>query len=345
MILHAGQERPRSAERRILGVSVLLSGLAVAGAAYGPVATARDRRRFPPPGRMVDAGGHRLHLNVMGEDKGGGGPTVVLETGGQSTSPQWALIQPGIAEFARVISYDRAGLGWSEPGPKPRDARTIARELRAALESAGIEGPYVPVGASLGGPYALVFAATYPEESAGVVLVDSVHPDQMERLPAQVVLAIRAFTVVNRAMPLLARLGIPRLFDVTRVLLAGLPAGLPPEGGAQMRAFSKWPGHWAAVYDEVSVWDETMAQVREVLGARGLGEKPLFVLTAPDTPGFRAMKEPWLEMQRELADLSSNSTHHVLGGAGHISLVTNPECTREVVGAVREAVEAVRGER
>ena len=85
-----------------------------------------------------------------------------------------------------------------------------------------------------------------------------------------------------------------------------------------------------------------MAQVRQAMGARGLGEKPLFVLTAPDTPGFEVMKEPWLEMQRELADLSSNSTHRVLDGAGHISLVTNPQYTREVVGAVREAV---RGER
>ncbi len=200
----------------------------------------------------------------------------------------------------------------------------------------------------MGCPYALVFAATYPEETAGIVLVDSVHPDQMERLPPRVVLAIRALTVVNRVMPLLARLGIPRLFDVTKVLLAELPAGLPAEGGAQMRAFSKWPGHWAAVYDEVSIWDKTMAQVRQAMGARGLGEKPLFVLTAPDTPGFEVMKEPWLEMQRELADLSSNSTHRVLDGAGHISLVTNPEYTQEVVGAAREAVEAVeavRGER
>ena len=167
----------------------------------------------------------------------------------------------------------------------------------------------------------------------------------MERLPARVVLAIRALTVVNRAMPLLARLGIPRLFDMTKVLLAELPAGLPAEGGAQMRAFSKWSGHWAAVYDEVSIWDKTMVQVRQAMGARGLGEKPLCVLTAPDTPGFEVMKEPWLEMQRELADLSSNSTHRVLDGAGHISLVTNPEYTQEVVGAVREAVEAVRGER
>ena len=329
-----------SVGRRILGACALISALAVIGAAHQALATAKDRRRYAPPGRMADAGGHKLHLNVMGEDKRG--PTIDLETGGQSTSPQWARIQPGIADFARVVSYDRAGLGWSEPGPKPRDARAIARELHAALESAGMPGPYVLVGASLGGPYALVFTGMYPEQAAGVVLVDSVHPDQLERLPAQVVYAIRALTMVNRVMPLLARLGILRPFDVTKVLLAGLPAGLPPEAGAQMRAFSAWPGHWAAVHDEVSVWNETMSQVREAMSARGLGERPLVVLTAPDTPGFEVMRDPWLEMQEELAALSSNSRHRVIEGAGHMSLVTDPEHTREVVGAVREVVEVVR---
>ena len=131
----------------------------------------------------MDAGGHKLHLLIMGEERGG--PTVVLEAGGMATSPQWALIQPGIADFARVVSYDRAGLGWSEPGPKPRDARTIARELHLALRSAGLPGPYVLVGASLGGPYAAVFADSYRDETAGLVLVDSVHPDQLQRLPPE----------------------------------------------------------------------------------------------------------------------------------------------------------------
>ena len=97
--------------RCILGTCAFICALAATGAAYQAAATAKDRRRYAPPGRLVDAGDHKLHLNVMGGDKEG--PTVVLETGGQSTSPQWALIQPGIAEFARVISYDRAGLGWS----------------------------------------------------------------------------------------------------------------------------------------------------------------------------------------------------------------------------------------
>ena len=125
-----------------------------------------------------------------------------------ATSPQWALIQPGIADFAKVVSYDRAGLGWSEQGPRPRDARTIARELHTALLNAGLPGPYLLVGASLGGPYATVFADTYRDETAGLVLVDSVHPDQLQRLPAQRS-GLSALRIANQALPMLARLGSP----------------------------------------------------------------------------------------------------------------------------------------
>lgn len=119
---------------------------------------------------LVDAGGRRLHLNVMGEDKDG--PTVILEAGGMSS--QWAWIQPEIAEFARVVSYDRAGLGWSE---QPHDARHISQQLHTALEEAGIGGPYVLVGHSMGGVYARQFAGDYPDEVAGMVLLDSSYPD------------------------------------------------------------------------------------------------------------------------------------------------------------------------
>ena len=103
-----------------------IAALASAGLVYQTRATAQDRRRLSPPGRLVDAGGHQLHLFITGEDRDG--PTVLLEAGGMATAAMWALIQPGIAAFARVVSYDRAGLGWSEPGPAPRDALTIARK-------------------------------------------------------------------------------------------------------------------------------------------------------------------------------------------------------------------------
>ncbi|MDP9437648.1 MAG: alpha/beta hydrolase [Actinomycetota bacterium] len=330
----------RGAGRWLFGGAALLAAVSAAGAVYQSFAVARDRGRHPSPGRLADAGGHRLHLNVAGE--GQGGPTVVLEAGGTGFSPQWARVRPGIAEFARVVSYDRAGLGWSEPGPNPRDARPIAEELRAALRSAGIEGPYVPVGSSLGGLYALAFADAYPEETAGVVLVDSMHPDQWERLPDRLVHLVRSFDRIIKVLPPLARLGALRALDLTRPMQGEFRAGLPPEERAQMEAVAATPEHWEAVYEEVSgSWEETRGQVRTIV-SRGLGEKPLLVLTAPDNPGFGEMKGPWLEMQVELAALSSRGEHRVLEGASHIGTMTDPATVREVVEAVRRVVEVAR---
>ena len=331
----------RGARRRWLFGGAALAVAAAAGAASQAFATGRDRRRYPAPGRLVDTGGHKLHLNVAGERQEG--PTVVLDAGGTSFSPQWARVQPGIAEFARVVSYDRAGLGWSEPGPSPRDARSVARELRAALKNAGLEGPYVAVGSSLGGLYALAFADEFPEETAGVVLVDSMHPDQWERLPATLVRLVRFFDRRIKLLPPLARLGVLRVLDLTRPMQGELRAGLPPEERAQMEAIAATPGHWEAVSEEVSgSWEETKAQVRAV---RDLGDLPLLVLTAPDNPGFGEMKGPWLKMQAELAALSSRGEHRVLEGSSHVGTMTDPSSTREVVEAVRRVVEAARRER
>ena len=332
----------RRARSLLFGGAALVAAMAAAGAAYQAFATARDRRRHPPPGRLVDAGGHRLHLNVAGEGQEEQGPTVVLDAGGTSFSPQWARVQPGIAGFARVVSYDRAGLGWSEPGPNPRNARSIVRELRAALKNAGLEGPYVPVGSSLGGLYALAFADEFPEETAGVVLVDSMHPDQWERLPTTLVRLVQFFNRRVKLLPSLARLGVLRVLDLTRPMQGELRAGLPPEERAQMEAIAATPGHWEAVAEEVSgFWEETREQVRAV---SDLGDLPLLVLTAPDNPGFGEMKGAWLKMQAELAALSSRGEHRVLEGASHVGTMTDPATAHEVVGAIRQVVEAARRE-
>ena len=120
----------------------------------------------------VDAGGHRLHLLVVGD--GRRRPNVILESGAGG-NVGWQNTRKQIAQFAQVITYDRAGIGQSEPGPEPRDARTIARELHAALHRAGVAPPYVLVGQSLGGLYVQVFAAEYSRETAGLVLVDPTH--------------------------------------------------------------------------------------------------------------------------------------------------------------------------
>lgn len=130
--------------------------------------------------RMADAGGHRLHLVVAG----GGGPTVVLESGLGDTREPWAKVQSEAARFSKVVAYDRAGLGQSDSGPQPRTARRIAAELHAALKSAGLAPPFILVGHSAGGLYIRVFANMYPDEVAGMVFVDPTPEDFFERLKA-----------------------------------------------------------------------------------------------------------------------------------------------------------------
>src|SRR5215475_8876914 len=126
-----------------------------------------------PPGKLVDIGGRRLHINCTGK----GAPTVVMEAGAGDFSFDWGLVQPQVARFSRVCSYDRAGYAWSDPGPTPRTMRQIAFELHTGLLNAGIKGPYILIGHSLGGAIVRTYASQYPKEVAGMVLVDSVHEE------------------------------------------------------------------------------------------------------------------------------------------------------------------------
>ena len=157
-----------------------------AGLAYQALGLYFDARRYPPPGRVVDIGSCRLHLYEQGSGK----PAVVLESGIASSSLAWALVQPRVAEFTRVVSYDRAGLGWSRASKQPRKMETMLSELAALLENANIPPPYILVGHSFGGLLIRAYAYLRPQEVAGLVLVDPVcvsswadcTPNEMRRL-------------------------------------------------------------------------------------------------------------------------------------------------------------------
>jgi pimeloyl-ACP methyl ester carboxylesterase len=149
--------------RALLWSVVALLTLAVVGAIYQAIATERAERAYPPPGEMVDVGGYSLHIDCVGR----GSPTVVLDGGTGEMSADWVLVQREVSHTTRVCAYDRAGMGWSEVGPDPRDARQITGELHALLKGAGIEGPY-----------AQTYATRYPDEVAGVALIGSSSPDQ-----------------------------------------------------------------------------------------------------------------------------------------------------------------------
>src|SRR5215203_6038857 len=166
--------------KALLWLVVALLVLAVAGAIYQAIATKLAERAYPPPGEMVDVGGYSLHINCVGH----GSPTVLLDAGSGGFSAQWVRVQREVSDTTRVCAYDRAGMGWSEMGPEPRDARQISGELHALLSKAGVEGPYVLVGHSFGGMYMQTYAARYPDEVAGVALVDSsTEPDQFSHPP------------------------------------------------------------------------------------------------------------------------------------------------------------------
>jgi pimeloyl-ACP methyl ester carboxylesterase len=282
---------------------------------------------------MVDVGGYRLHLLSLGEDTGT--PTVVLEAGTMAFSSYWAWVQPELAKFARVVAYDRAGLGWSDPGPTPRDAQRITTELHTALHNAGIEAPYVLVAHSQGGLYAPVFAGQKPDEVVGLVLVEPEHPDsftQGEKAQA----AKRSSEFVGRFGPILARLGLSRL--MVRPLLTdldGLLPQLPERQLAEVMAFFPTVKTVDANSGEVAAWDEsTFPQVRNVAS---LGSIPIIVLS-----GGRSFGDAWVQAQGEYAALSTNSVHQVIDQATHGSLLTTREQSALVVDAVRQVIESAR---
>ena len=201
--------------RGLVWMIVGLLALAVIGAVYQAVATEMDQRAYPPPGEMVDVGGYRLHINCVGQ----GSPTVILESGLGNMSVDWANVQPEVAKTTRVCAYDRAGTGWSEPGPEPRDPQQIAHELHTLLGNAGIDGPYVLVGQSFGGLYVRMYAARYPKEVEGMVLVDASHPDMWTRLPPEVVATLKPPTwqVMRHDLPDAARSLPPHRWRYGRV--------------------------------------------------------------------------------------------------------------------------------
>ena len=162
-----------------LSLCALVILLALAGACYQAIETRLDVSQYPEGGRLVDVGGYRLILNCTGI----GSPTVVLEAGFGDVSVEWRAVQPQIAKFSRVCSYDRAGYGGSDPGPMPRTSLRIATELHTLLKNAGEMPPYVLVGSSFGGYNVRVFNGLYPDEVVGIVLADATQEDQYELLP------------------------------------------------------------------------------------------------------------------------------------------------------------------
>src|SRR5215213_4460070 len=303
-----------------------LLALAVMGAIYQVVATQIDQRTYPPPGEIVDVGTHTLHINCLGE----GGPTVILEAANLGMSAHWIRVQQQVAKATRVCAYDRAGMGWSESGTEPRDAKQISSELHTLLKGADTERPYVLVGHSYGGLYARMYAARYPHQVSGVVLVDSSHPQQFTRSPEGQAMYEKTRRM-GAVIPWLTRLGVIRLTNF-------YPAhpDLPSQQRAQIEAFNSSTQQVVTTVEEFRATPETSAQVR---ATGSLGDKPLAVVSAGE------QSSGWLEMQGELASLSSNSIHHVVEGATHESLLYDKGDSQVTSAASEQVVETARADR
>jgi len=233
--------------RRTLAMAgAVLMFLVLAGATYQGVATALERRQFRHPGRMVDAGGHQLHIDCSGQ----GSPTVVLEAGAAGMSAAWGWVQPRIAAVTRVCSYDRAGLGWSEAGDLSYDSAAVAPALHALLDRAGEPAPFVLAGQGLGAAFATVYASRFGEQVAALVLIDPPADAARET-------TINSTRLVN-ASPWLARAGVLRAMRIMSSNAAGLPE---PSAGA-LSAFLNRPDHLTRAASELSRWDETVALAR-----------------------------------------------------------------------------------
>jgi len=296
--------------------------LAIAGFLYENICEARDRRFNPMPGRLVNVDGGRMHIDCTGE----GSPAVILDSGLGDSFLSWRKVQPQIATFTRVCSYDRAGLGYSDPGPLPRTSDVMAKELHALLEAAGVTPPYVLVGHSMGGFDVRLYASLYRSEVAGMVLVDASHPDQGNRFPPEIKDMIASWTRQLEFTEFTMPFGVPRLlgFCGNDPTVRAAECNWRTSRGklAEERAFSKSASQAAATGT--------------------LGDMPLAVLShdpddpMPDVPPDvgKAFEIAMGQMQEELAHLSTKGTRVTAKNSSHYIQRDRPDMVIEAIHSV-----------
>lgn len=315
--------------RFVLGLAILVA----LGVTYQSITSRADARRYDPPGELVDIGTAELHLYCTGQ----GRPTVVLEAGATGFAQSWAWIQQDVSARTRTCSYDRAGLGWSENGTARHDGRSIARNLNALLGRADEPEPYVLVGHSMGGAFVRIFADAYPEQVAGLVLLDPVHEDQLNRYPPEMQAHLRDFARRVRLAPRLARVGVLRATN----LISRKADGLPEEAFGTARMFGSSPKHLRTSADELAAWETTMSAARS---DTTFEQDPLLVVSAaaPRKDVSDAAIATKLEMHHELSMLSPLGRHVLLKDADHFSLLTDRNDARRVSAHLVRIVEDVR---
>jgi pimeloyl-ACP methyl ester carboxylesterase len=305
----------RNSERVVLSLIILVSMAAAAGTTYNASALRYYRSIYHAPGTIYTVDGQKMHLYCVGE----GAPTIVLESGLGEDSLIWGKVQPELSKTTRVCSYDRAGMGWSAPRTGPRDANQIADQLHALLQEAGVTGPIVLMGHSIGGIYVRAYASRHPQNVAGLIFVDSSTPLQQDRGSAD----LRAFMSTVPAYQyyfavMASALGIPRAAGECSKLQAGFD-----EHTARMAAEDKC----GMLLSEL--WSEYTSSRRsgdETIHSGPYGNLPILIFSqdpqqpadsrtpAKLAPEYSAV---WNEMQEELKQLSTRSRRIIAKGSGH----------------------------
>lgn len=327
---------------RIIGLMILglLILVTISGISYQTIEARVDTRRFSQEGKSVDIGGYKPNINCTGQ----GSPTVVLEAGLASTSFTWNRVQPGIASFTRVCSYDRAGYMWSDYSSLPRTSVQIARELHTLLQNAGEEPPYVMVGHSFGGLHVRVYNGLFPNEVTGMVLPESTHPDLLDRLPPGIKRmsdnAQKQREQQDRIAPLLYWLGIARFRSRKKIENLGASYG-----SREYAYLNIQPQFIDTVTREAGALEESGAEVK---ASGTLGNKPLIVLTAGKSvlgmpvngKELEELQDVWInDLQMQLVHLSSRGKRIMVPDSDHNIPFERPDT---IVNAVREVCAATQ---
>lgn len=328
--------RPRaSIKRTALITLIILCGVLITGFLAEQVLSYRDRQRYTPPGELVEVGDRTVHWIDMGE----GTPAVLLESGLPGSSLDWMQVQAEISEFTRVIAYDRAGYGWSDPGTAPRTAEQIALEVQQLLESEQVSGPYILVAHSFGGIYSRFLAQELDGQLAGIVLVDTTPEDYSSRLPAGFLSQEKSMEQLMFWGQYLAYFGIPRIIGYSLTPTYCVPeemTAMAVSTGYRPVAFRTLQGEFAARSASIAALEEKdqLLNVPLTVIARSGRVSP----AVTDEEAIREQEEVeriWQELQMELSMLSLNGKFVRADKSGHFIQCEQPDL---VVQAVREMV-------